>query len=79
VDKKAFCVRAISRHYAASAGDDGMCNLYSMVSNKEAIREFAKFLRVTPEMDNLPTFPGIFANGWAPIADSGMIARTVPT
>lgn len=56
-----------------------MCNLYSMVSNKEAIREFAKFLRVTPEMDNLPTFPGIFANGWAPIADSGMIARTVPT
>ena len=44
-----------------------MCNLYSMVSNKEAIRQFASFLRVTPEMDNLPTFPGIFANGWAPI------------
>jgi putative SOS response-associated peptidase YedK len=44
-----------------------MCNLYSMVSNKEAIRDFAKFLRVTPEMDNLPTFPGIFANGHGPI------------
>ena len=44
-----------------------MCNLYSMVSNKEAIRAFAKFLRVTPEMDNMPTFPGIFANGWGPI------------
>jgi len=44
-----------------------MCNLYSMVSNKEAIREFAKFLRTTPEMDNLPTFSGICANGWAPI------------
>ena len=38
-----------------------------MVSNKEAIREFAKFLRTTPEMDNLPSFPGIYANGWAPI------------
>lgn len=44
-----------------------MCNLYSMTSNKEAIREFARFLNVTPEMDNLPTFPGIFANGWGPI------------
>ncbi len=44
-----------------------MCNLYSMVSNKEAIREFAKFLRVTPEADNLPTFPAIFADGRGPI------------
>ena len=44
-----------------------MCNLYSMVSNKEAIRDFAKFLRTTSGMDNLPTFPGIYANGWGPI------------
>jgi putative SOS response-associated peptidase YedK len=44
-----------------------MCNMYSMVSNKEAIRAFANFLRVTPEMDNLPAIPGIYANGWAPI------------
>ena len=41
--------------------------MYSMVSNKEAIRAFANFLRVAPEMDNLPAIPGIYANGWAPI------------
>ncbi|MFT4077505.1 MAG: SOS response-associated peptidase [Asticcacaulis sp.] len=44
-----------------------MCNMYSMVSNKEAIREFAKFLRVSPHVDNLPEIPGIYANGWGPI------------
>ena len=44
-----------------------MCNLYSMVSNKDAIREFAKALRFTPETDNLPQAPAIFANGWGPI------------
>ncbi|CAM3159836.1 SOS response-associated peptidase family protein [Asticcacaulis taihuensis] len=44
-----------------------MCNLYSMMSNKEAIREFAKFLRTTPSADNLDTTPDIFANGYGPI------------
>ena len=44
-----------------------MCNMYSMVSNKEAIRAFSNFLRVSPELDNLPAIPGIYANGWAPI------------
>lgn len=44
-----------------------MCNMYSMVSNKEAIRAFAKFLRTGPFIDNLPLIPGIYANGWAPI------------
>ena len=44
-----------------------MCNMYSMVSNKEAIREFTKFLRVSPHVDNLPQIPGIYANGWGPI------------
>lgn len=44
-----------------------MCNLYSMVSNKEAIRDFAKFLRTMPEMDNLPLFSSIYANGYGPI------------
>ena len=44
-----------------------MCNLYSMVSNKEAIRDFAKFLRTTPEMDNLPLFSSVYANGYGPI------------
>jgi putative SOS response-associated peptidase YedK len=44
-----------------------MCNLYSMTSNKDAIREFSKFLRAGPHVDNLPQIPGIFANGWGPI------------
>jgi len=44
-----------------------MCNMYSMVSNKDAIREFTKFLRVSPHVDNMPQIPGIYANGWAPI------------
>lgn len=44
-----------------------MCNLYSMVSNKEAIREFARFMRTSPEMDNMPAYPAVFANGWGPI------------
>ena len=38
-----------------------------MVSNKEAIREFARVLRFTPETDNLPQQPAIFKDGWAPI------------
>ncbi|MGN6424237.1 MAG: SOS response-associated peptidase [Asticcacaulis sp.] len=44
-----------------------MCNLYSMRSNKEAIRDITRFLRATPEMDNLAPYPAIFANGWGPI------------
>jgi putative SOS response-associated peptidase YedK len=44
-----------------------MCNLYSMVSNKEAIREFTRFLRTAPNADNLKSRPDIFANGYGPI------------
>ncbi|HWU50880.1 MAG TPA: SOS response-associated peptidase [Asticcacaulis sp.] len=44
-----------------------MCNLYSMRSNKEAIRDITHFLRATAEMDNLAPYPAIFANGWGPI------------
>ncbi|MGN6210577.1 MAG: SOS response-associated peptidase [Rhizobiaceae bacterium] len=44
-----------------------ICNLYSMVSNKEAIREFAKFLRVATNADNLKAQPDIFANGYGPV------------
>jgi putative SOS response-associated peptidase YedK len=44
-----------------------MCNLYSMMSNKDAIREFARFLRTTSGSDNLETQPDIFANGFGPI------------
>ena len=38
-----------------------------MVSNKEAIREFAKFLRVATNADNLKAQPDIFANGYGPV------------
>lgn len=44
-----------------------MCNLYSMRSNKEAIRNITRFLRASSEVENLPPFPAIFANGWGPI------------
>lgn len=44
-----------------------MCNLYSMVSNREAISHFAKFLRVATNADNLAPYPDVFANGWGPI------------
>lgn len=44
-----------------------MCNLYSMTSNKDAIREFAKFLRAAPNADNLAPYPDVFANGYGPI------------
>ncbi|HWU49299.1 MAG TPA: SOS response-associated peptidase, partial [Asticcacaulis sp.] len=44
-----------------------MCNLYSMRSNKEAIRDITRFLRATPEMENLAPYPAIFANGWGPV------------
>jgi putative SOS response-associated peptidase YedK len=44
-----------------------MCNLYSMTSNKEAIREFARFLNVATNADNLASYPDVFANDFGPI------------
>lgn len=44
-----------------------MCNLYSMTSNKDAIRELARFMNATSAADNLKRLPGIFANGFGPI------------
>lgn len=44
-----------------------MCNLYAMTTNKEAIRELARFMNATRETDNLKPFPDIFANGFGPI------------
>jgi putative SOS response-associated peptidase YedK len=44
-----------------------MCNLYAMTTNKEAIRELARFMNATREVDNLGASPAIFANGFAPI------------
>ncbi|MDI7776606.1 SOS response-associated peptidase [Asticcacaulis sp. EMRT-3] len=44
-----------------------MCNLYSMTSNKDAIRELARFMKATSAVDNLQAMPAIFANGWGPV------------
>ena len=44
-----------------------MCNLYSMVSNKEALREFTKFLTVATNADNLGPYPDVFANDYGPV------------
>jgi putative SOS response-associated peptidase YedK len=42
-----------------------MCNLYSMNSNAEAIRQFANHMRDI--VGNLPVLPGIFPDYSAPI------------
>lgn len=42
-----------------------MCNLYSMTSNQQAIRDLAAGL--TDAIGNMPTLPGIFPDHWAPI------------
>lgn len=44
-----------------------MCNLYSMTSNKDAIRELARFMNATSAVGNLAAMPAIFANGTGPI------------
>ena len=49
-----------------------MCNLYSMMSNKEAIAEFTRFLRVTTNAHNLGALPDIFAG------DMGPVVRNTP-
>lgn len=56
-----------------------MCNLYSMMSNKEAVRAFAQFLRVTPNADNLKARPDIFANGYGPIVRATPEGRELAT
>jgi hypothetical protein len=42
-----------------------MCNLYSMTSNRDAIRELAKALN--DKIGNLPELPGIYPDYLAPI------------
>lgn len=44
-----------------------MCNLYSMMSNQEAIRAFSNFLKISTNAGNLAQQDSIFANGWGPI------------
>ncbi len=52
-----------------------MCNLYSMVSNIDAIRAFTRFLNVGPGAGNLGALPGIFANGFGPIVRNTLEGR----
>ncbi|MBP2159115.1 MULTISPECIES: SOS response-associated peptidase [Asticcacaulis] len=52
-----------------------MCNLYSMTSNKEAIREFARYLRVAVNADNLGSHPDVFPNEYAPIVRNTLDGR----
>ena len=52
-----------------------MCNLYSMTSNKEAIREFARVLNVATNADNLAPYPDVFANGFGPIVRNTVVGR----
>jgi putative SOS response-associated peptidase YedK len=46
-----------------------------MTSNKEAIREFAKFLRTSPNADNLGPYPDVFANGYGVIVRNTLDGR----
>ncbi len=46
-----------------------MCNLYSMTTNQQAIRELARAMRDTT--GNLPSLPGIFPDQWAPVVRIG--------
>jgi putative SOS response-associated peptidase YedK len=42
-----------------------VCNLYSMTSNQDAIRQLSKYFRGT--VGNMKESPAIFANGFGPI------------
>jgi len=44
-----------------------MCNLYSVVTNVEAIRRFVKVFDVTPAIGNFPPMPSVFPDYLAPI------------
>ena len=44
-----------------------MCNLYSMMSNQEAIRAFSKFLMIATNAGNLPQIDGVFPDKMAPV------------
>ncbi len=45
--------------------DPAMCNLYSMTSNQDAIRQLTQYFRSA--VGNLQPSPAIFANGFGPI------------
>ena len=46
-----------------------MCNLYSMTTNQQAIRDLARAMR--DESGNLPPLPGIFPDQSAPVVRTG--------
>lgn len=46
-----------------------MCNLYSVMTNQEAIRKLARYLRDLT--GNLPTFPAVFPDYSAPVVRTG--------
>jgi len=52
-----------------AADIDGMCNLYSVTTNQEAIR---RLFRVDRDLTgNLPSFPAIFPDQMAPVIRGG--------
>ncbi len=46
-----------------------MCDLYSMTTNQQAIRDLAKAMRDVA--GNLPSLPGIFPDQLAPVVRTG--------
>ena len=58
--------RANAQHVAVGR-DGAMCNLYSLMSNQQAIRDWAGVMAENDHTGNLPLMPGIFADYAAPI------------
>ncbi len=56
-----------------------MCNLYSMTSNQEAIRQFSQYLKIASNAGNLQSTEAVFANGWGPIVRNTAEGRELAT
>lgn len=65
-----FCFRCIPPEIEEDWYGGRMCNLYSMTTSQQAIRDLVKAMRDTT--GNLPSLPAIFPNGMAPVV------RTAP-
>ena len=52
-----------------------MCGLYSMTSNREAIRAWAGVMAENDRTGNLSPVPGVFPGGFAAIARNGRQGR----
>lgn len=66
--KKNHCTPPfVGDNQSLSPGNLIVCNLYSMTSNKDAIRDLTRFMKATSAADNLQAMPAIFANGWGPV------------